>query len=546
MKQLIILLSLIFFAFTLKTKTKTSCCEAGTCLCLEDELTGEPIEYKEMKIEIQFVEEPCGEEEEEENTPTPTPSQNKTTPENPTPDKPDGPIQPEPKPVEPIQPEPTPIQPEPTPVQPKPTPVQPKPKPVQPEPTPVQPEPTPVEPKPEPEQPEEEEAEICGGIESGTYAIKTASMDNLLWNLKYDKIILDEDKSPRAATEKFELTRNDSDCTFTMKLNGQFLEPETVCDVIVTQVIEQQEAQEKKPFDLLFMIDSTHSMNQTIVSVQTYAKTISEKMNEEMKDLDIKFGAVFYQDPMINSGVVTSFDFTNNMAEFQAYIDSQYADLGGDVPEDWVSAYTLALKLSWRDGIKLIVHIADAPAHGIEYCGRKYTIYEKQAQKLDGLTNELCDMDNLFIKALLVPYNKADNRNDPKKSFDRMNMLCNQHRLETGNLRENLIEMQNFDQTNDDPTYFTNMIISSSKKAVVQSKEVCYWTFVAKEGTSENPDFQKWKVIPNEEKTGVLIQNAGNSLYAKVQGDVLFAKSPIILVEGPVEGEGSLFKLEEA
>ena len=43
---------------------------------------------------------------------------------------------------------------------------------------------------------------------------------------------------------------------------------------------------------------------------------------------------------------------------------------GGDEPEDWVGAYKLATEaIAFRNGTRLIIHIADAPAHGNIFCG---------------------------------------------------------------------------------------------------------------------------------------------------------------------------------
>ena len=49
-------------------------------------------------------------------------------------------------------------------------------------------------------------------------------------------------------------------------------------------------------------------------------------------------------------------------------ISSERARSGGG-PEDWVGAYDKALdNIAWRYGTRLIIHIADAPAHGSEWC----------------------------------------------------------------------------------------------------------------------------------------------------------------------------------
>ena len=43
----------------------------------------------------------------------------------------------------------------------------------------------------------------------------------------------------------------------------------------------------------------------------------------------------------------------------------------GDGPEDWVGAYDEALdNIAWRYDTRLIIHIADAPAHGSEWCNK--------------------------------------------------------------------------------------------------------------------------------------------------------------------------------
>ena len=43
---------------------------------------------------------------------------------------------------------------------------------------------------------------------------------------------------------------------------------------------------------------------------------------------------------------------------------------GGDEPENLAGAYEKAINsIIWKDGTKLIIHIADAPAHTREFCG---------------------------------------------------------------------------------------------------------------------------------------------------------------------------------
>ena len=57
---------------------------------------------------------------------------------------------------------------------------------------------------------------------------------------------------------------------------------------------------------------------------------------------------------------------------------------GGDVAEDWVSGFRIALdNLNWGNGTKLIFHIADAPAHG-----KKFNFDKKDDKFLDDLYNK--------------------------------------------------------------------------------------------------------------------------------------------------------------
>ena len=68
---------------------------------------------------------------------------------------------------------------------------------------------------------------------------------------------------------------------------------------------------------------------------------------------------------------------------------------GNDIPENWVERYKLALNnMNWREGIKLIIHIADAGAHGEEFS--KGDKYPKEGPKLTKLIEE-CAQKNINI-----------------------------------------------------------------------------------------------------------------------------------------------------
>ena len=81
---------------------------------------------------------------------------------------------------------------------------------------------------------------------------------------------------------------------------------------------------------------------------------------------------------------------------------------GGDGPEDWVGGFDLALNsINWGNGIRLIIHIANAPAHGIEWCG--FSNHNEENHKLYEIVQKTIDK-NIQIIGFQIGYY-------PKESF---------------------------------------------------------------------------------------------------------------------------------
>jgi len=57
------------------------------------------------------------------------------------------------------------------------------------------------------------------------------------------------------------------------------------------------------------------------------------------------------------------------MADLQNFIARSKAMGGGDGAEDVAGGLKKALSLTWKGDTRIIIHIADAPAHGAEYSG---------------------------------------------------------------------------------------------------------------------------------------------------------------------------------
>lgn len=107
---------------------------------------------------------------------------------------------------------------------------------------------------------------------------------------------------------------------------------------------------EQIPFDVVYLVNATSSMDTRIQPIKNYCIDISNLLKED-KIYDFRFDAVFYRDPidMNHSDKNIFIDLTNNVKNFQKFIEEIKSYGGGDGPEDWFDCYNLALnKMSWR------------------------------------------------------------------------------------------------------------------------------------------------------------------------------------------------------
>ena len=111
-------------------------------------------------------------------------------------------------------------------------------------------------------------------------------------------------------------------------------------------------------------------MGHEIIAAKDNVIKIFEELKNNYKDYKFRFGCVFYRDKIDEkSDKDEYFQFTDNIKDLKNKIGTVKPYGGGDTPEDWVGGYDIALnKMKWKDdGIKLIIHIADAGAHGTEF-----------------------------------------------------------------------------------------------------------------------------------------------------------------------------------
>ena len=98
---------------------------------------------------------------------------------------------------------------------------------------------------------------------------------------------------------------------------------------------------------------------------------LSEELQKAYPYLEFYFGGIFYRDPIDSKNDKHEvFDLTKDIQELKDNFGKINAEGGGDIQEDWVGAYSKAINnINWKDGTKLIIHFADAPAHTKEFCG---------------------------------------------------------------------------------------------------------------------------------------------------------------------------------
>ena len=128
--------------------------------------------------------------------------------------------------------------------------------------------------------------------------------------------------------------------------------------------------------DILFMVDATESMvsyiNLCINNCSNIVEQINNYFYNEKKIFKrFRYGAIFYREPIDQKNDVHNIiHLTSNKNEFQYYIKNIEAKGGGDYAEDWNGAYEIALnEIKWSSerNNKIIIHFADASAHGKEF-----------------------------------------------------------------------------------------------------------------------------------------------------------------------------------
>ena len=138
-----------------------------------------------------------------------------------------------------------------------------------------------------------------------------------------------------------------------------------IASIKASALVKQETAVE-----LCILMDCTGSMGQYIEQAKQKAAVIVEQAREKYA-VDLRVAFVGYRDfgdPVRFE--VKDFVAGESIDEVTQLLMRCTATGGGDAPEDVAGGLEKALHLSWSQSssrIKMIVHVADAPAHGSEY-----------------------------------------------------------------------------------------------------------------------------------------------------------------------------------
>lgn len=214
-----------------------------------------------------------------------------------------------------------------------------------------------------------------------------------------------------------------------------------------------------KDFDIVYLIDGTNSMRREINAAKEQVINIFNELKTKYPEYNFNFGAIFYRDKIDSpSDENIKFQLTDNMENLKNNISTIKAYGGGDTPEDWVWGYKAALEnMAWREGTKLIIHIADAGAHGTEFS--KGDKYPDQGPILHQLIKRCVEKHIKIIGFKIGRHSK--------QSFDKITEIYKNHKSAI-NGKDQLIEIYDFKRgsINQVSEQFKKFVIKAATAAV--------------------------------------------------------------------------------
>ena len=194
-------------------------------------------------------------------------------------------------------------------------------------------------------------------------------------------------------------------------------EPESDPEPIVIFDSELVSVEELKAVDIVFLVDTTASMNCYLKGIKRVMRKIIwdvEKCLSQfiIDEIDVlKVGLVTYKDhDNENKLYLTNIDIdlTDNLKEVINKIIELKCSGGRDEPEAVLDGLNEAVNnVSWREeSVKFIYHILDAPCHGKKYNNSENDKYEECPNHIDA-EDLLIEIRNKDIKYSVIKLNDS-------------------------------------------------------------------------------------------------------------------------------------------
>ena len=152
-----------------------------------------------------------------------------------------------------------------------------------------------------------------------------------------------------------------------------------------------------------FLLDATASMGPWIRAAKNKILEMMDDIKADNPEVNVQIALVAYRDYGDRHRYHVQ-DFTT-AERIQDVLNTVHAHGGADEAEDVAGGLVAATDLSWNDaGVSMIVHIADAPAHGNRFhdahVSDRFPDGDPDGWDLEGLVSSLAEdnIDYTFVK----------------------------------------------------------------------------------------------------------------------------------------------------
>ncbi|RMZ84622.1 hypothetical protein DV737_g1195, partial [Chaetothyriales sp. CBS 132003] len=167
--------------------------------------------------------------------------------------------------------------------------------------------------------------------------------------------------------------------------------------------------------DLLFLMDTTNSMIPYMEAAKNQVRSIVGDIKRKfLNEADVRVAVVSYKDHNDDRNI-EFLDFTQSANQVFKFLGRLSPRYGKDKPEDVLGGVHQALKASWKQQTRCIIHIADAPPHGagvLHDFRASSDYYPRPGSEPHGLTHEplLKQLIKLNINYALLRINNSTDR----------------------------------------------------------------------------------------------------------------------------------------